>query len=115
MVRIMDKETWGRTKKAWASQWASMRNEFLQGKVLDAFLVEVDGGIRWECPVCGELGKTLKSKKLAMNAGRVHAKTHISDEDYAALEDLKVLNMPEVLLTRYQRARRDELLERDEN
>ena len=110
----MDKTEWVASKKGWQRKWALLRREYLDGKVLDAFLVDQSGGVRWECPICGEIGKTLKSQKLARVAGRGHMQTHISDEDYEALEDMKVLNMPEHLQTRYQRARRDSLLERDE-
>ena len=47
--------------------------------------------------------------------GNGHVQTHTSQEDLDALEDIKVLRMPEELLTRYQRDKRDELLESGRN
>lgn len=98
-------------RKEWAREWAHLRREFLAGHLLDAVVLPVPdtGGVRWECPVCGELGSTLTNEKQAATAGRNHMQVHVSDEDYEALEDLKVSRMPEHLLTPFQRRRRDGL------
>lgn len=108
--------TYAEQKKAWAREWALMRKEYLQGRVLDALVIDAPGmiGVRWECPICGDLGSTVTSEKLAQTAGRGHMQTHISREDSEALEDLKVTRMPEQLLTRYQRERRNQLLASDD-
>lgn len=42
--------------------------------------------------------------------GEGHVQVHASEDDLAELEKLKVLNMPEQLLTGYQRTRLEELL-----
>lgn len=103
--------TYGEQKKAWAKKWAYMRQEFLEGKLLDALVFPTPDGekFRWECPLCGNSGSNLGSEKLAHTAGRGHMQSHVTPEDYDILEDLKVLNMPESLLTPFQRRRRDEL------
>ncbi|KAG9060519.1 hypothetical protein L860_000108 [Cutibacterium granulosum DSM 20700] len=51
----------------------------------------------------------MTSSRLATTAGRNHAQTHISADDRAALDALKVTYMPEALLTPSQRALRDQL------
>lgn len=104
--------SYGEKKKAWARKWALMRKEYLDGKLLDAVVLPIgDGAVRWECPLCGEHGSLVESEKLAQTAGRGHMQTHVTAEDHEALENLKVLNMPEELLTPFQRRRRDALLE----
>lgn len=52
----------------------------------------------------------MRSESCAESMGNGHVQTHASQEDLDALEDIKVLRMPEELLTRYQRDKRDELL-----
>lgn len=104
--------SYGEKKKAWARKWAGMRNEYLDGKLLDAVVLPAgDNTVRWECPLCGDHGSRVTSEKLAQTAGRGHMQTHVTAEDHEALENLKVLNMPEELLTPFQRRRRDALLE----
>lgn len=56
------------------------------------------------------MGAALRSETRAESMGNGHVQTHASQEDLDALEDIKVLRMPEELLTRYQRDKRDELL-----
>lgn len=103
---------YGEKKKAWARKWAGMRKEYLDGKLLDAVVLSAgDNTVRWECPLCGDHGSQVSSEKLAQTAGRGHMQTHVTAEDHEALENLKVLNMPEELLTPFQRRRRDALLE----
>ena len=97
--------TYGDLKKA----WARLRREYLDGKVLDAVVIPSGTGVRGECPVCGAVGTDVTSSRLATTAGRNHAQTHISADDRAALDALKVTHMPETLLTPYQRALRDQL------
>ncbi|OCK14600.1 hypothetical protein [Cutibacterium avidum] len=97
--------TYGDLKKA----WARLRREYLDGKVLDAVVIPSGTGVRWECPVCGAVGTDVTSSRLATTAGRNHAQTHISADDRAALDALKVTYMPEALLTPSQRALRDQL------
>ncbi|MDK7358979.1 hypothetical protein [Cutibacterium avidum] len=87
--------TYGDLKKA----WARLRREYLDGKVLDAVVIPSGTGVRWECPVCGAVGTDVTSSRLATTAGRNHAQTHISADDRAALDALKVTHMPEALLT----------------
>lgn len=101
--------SYGELKKAWAREWAQLRREYLDGKVLDAVVLPSLNGVRWECPICGAVGTDVTNTKLATTAGRNHMQTHISDDDYEALEALKVTRMPESLLTPYQRALRDQL------
>ena len=97
--------TYGDLKKA----WARLRREYLDGKVLDAVVIPSGTGVRWECPVCGAVGTDVTSSRLATTAGRNHAQTHISADDRAALDALKVTYMPEALLTPSQRALRAQL------
>ncbi|SNV34589.1 Uncharacterised protein [Cutibacterium granulosum] len=59
--------------------------------------------------MCGAVGTNVTSSRLATTAGRNHAQTHISADDRAALDALKVTYMPEALLTPSQRALRDQL------
>ena len=87
--------TYGDLKKA----WARLRREYLDGKVLDAVVIPSGTGVRWECPVCGAVGTDVTSSRLATTAGRNHAQTHISADDRAALDALKVTHKPEALLT----------------
>ncbi|BDQ40020.1 hypothetical protein [Cutibacterium granulosum] len=101
--------TYGDLKKAWAREWTRLRREYLDGKVLDAVVIPSGTGVRWECPVRGEVGADVTSSRLATTAGRNHAQTHISADDRAALDALKVTYMPEALLTPSQRALRDQL------
>lgn len=103
--------TYGEQKKAWASEWAKIRKDYLSGKLLDVTVLPVGGGpaVRWECPICGETGSPVASEKLALTAGRGHTNVHVSPEDLQELEDMKVLRMPENLLSPYQRRRREEL------
>lgn len=61
------------------------------------------------------MGAALRSETRAELMGNGHVQTHASQEDLDALEDIKVLRMPEELLTRYQRDKRDELLENGRN
>lgn len=61
------------------------------------------------------MGSALRSETRAESMGNGHVQTHASQEDLEALEDIKVLRMPEELLTRYQRDKRDELLENGRN
>lgn len=56
------------------------------------------------------MGAALRSETRAESMGNGHVQTHASQEGLNALEDIKVLRMPEELLTRYQRDKRDELL-----
>ena len=93
---------------AWAKQWAQLRKEFLSGRLLDVLVQPAPGGegYWWECPVCGALGSEVKRESTALKAGRGHMQTHVTPEDLEALEDLKVTNMPEQLLTPFQRERR---------
>lgn len=105
-------QTYGQRKKAWASRWALMRREYLDGRLLDALVLPDGDGVRWECPLCGEHGTTITSERLAVTAGRGHMNVHVSDEDREALEDLKVTTMPEDLLTPFQRRRRDALAQK---
>lgn len=58
---------------------------------------------------CGG-GAALRSETRAESMGNGHVQPHASQEGLDALEDIKVLRMPEELLTRYQRDKRDELL-----
>lgn len=81
--------SYGEQKKAWAREWAQLRREFLDGKVLDAVILPSGPGVRWECPVCGEVGTVVSQSRLATTAGRNHMQTHISDDDREALEALK--------------------------
>ena len=101
--------TYGEQKKSWAREWAHLRRDFLAGHLADAVVFRIEDGHRWECPFCGESGSILKKESLAQTASRGHMQTHASDEDYEALEDLKVTKMPEKLLTPFQRARRARL------
>ena len=101
--------TYGEQKKAWAREWARLRREYLDGKVLDAVVLPSGAGVRWECPVCGAVGTDVTNSRLATTAGRNHMQTHISDDDREALEALKVTHMSEALLTPYQRNLRDQL------
>ncbi|MDN6746573.1 MAG: hypothetical protein L0L93_06190 [Brevibacterium sp.] len=103
--------TYGEKKKAWASEWAKMRKEYLSGKLMDVLVLPIDGGpsVRWECPACGETGTPVASEKLALTAGRGHMNVHVTPEDIQELEDMKVLRMPPELLSPFQRRRRDEL------
>lgn len=103
--------TYGEQKKAWASEWAKIRKDYLSGKLLDVTVLPVDEGpaVRWECPICGETGPPVVSEKLALTAGRGHTNVHVTPEDLQELEDMKVLGMPENLLSLYQRRRREEL------
>ncbi|MEA5651233.1 hypothetical protein [Cutibacterium granulosum] len=101
--------TYGEQKKTWAREWARLRREYLDGKVLDAVVLPSRAGVRWECPVCGAVGTDVTNSRLATTAGRNHMQTHISDDDREALEALKVTHMPEALLTPYQRNLRDQL------
>ena len=87
--------TYGDLKKA----WARLRREYLDGKVLDAVVIPSGTGVRGECPVCGAVGTDVTNSRLATTAGRNHAQTHISADDRAALDALKVTHMPEALLT----------------
>ena len=105
--------SYGEQKKAWAREWAHRRADFLKGRLLDILVQPVPGsnGFWWECPVCGELGSEIASEGPARTAGRGHMQTHVTDDDYETLEDLKVTTMPENLLTPYQRRRRDAVLE----
>lgn len=98
-------------RRAWAKQWAQLRKEFLSGRLLDVLVQPAPGGegCWWECPVCGALGSEVKRESTALKAGRGHMQTHVTDKDLEALEDLKVSNMPEQLLTAFQRERRDQL------
>ena len=95
-------------RRAWAKQWAQLRKEFLSGRLLDVLVQPAPGGegYWWECPVCGALGSEVKRESTALKAGRGHMQTHVTPEDLEALEDLKVTNMPEQLLTPFQRERR---------
>ena len=81
--------TYGEQKKAWAREWARLRREYLDGKVLDAVVLPSGAGVRWECPVCGAVGTDVTNSRLATTAGRNHMQTHISDDDREALEALK--------------------------
>lgn len=103
--------SYGEQKKAWASEWALMRKEFLEGRLLDVLVQPVPGstGVWWECPVCGALGSEVTRESLAQTAGRGHMQTHVTSEDHEALEDLKVLRMPPSLLSPFQRQRREAL------
>ncbi|WCC79412.1 hypothetical protein O6R08_07750 [Cutibacterium equinum] len=101
--------TYGEQKKAWTREWSRLRREYLNGKVLDAVVLPSGAGVRWECPICGAVGTDVANTKLATTAGRNHAQTHISADDRAALEALKVTHMPEELLTPSQRTLRDQI------
>ena len=103
--------TYGQKKKAWASEWAKLRKEYLSGKLMDVLVIPVDGdtSVRWECPVCGEARTPTASEKLALTAGRGHMNVHVTPEDIQELEDMKVLRMPPELLSPFQRRRRDEI------
>ncbi|WP_297742537.1 hypothetical protein [uncultured Tessaracoccus sp.] len=101
--------SYGEQKKAWAREWAQLRREFLNGKVLDTVVLPSGPGVRWECPVCGEVGTVVSQSRLATTAGRNHMQTHISDDDREALEALKVTRIPESLLTPSQHALRDQI------
>ena len=102
-----------RLRKEWSRTWARLRREYLDndraivGPVVMAGIEP--GTVRWECPVCGDIGSDTWSASQAEAHGRVHMQTHISDDDHAALEALKVTHMPEALLTPYQRNLRDQL------
>lgn len=108
--------TYGQKKKAWASEWAKLRKEYLSGKLMDVLVLPVSGGtsVRWECPACGETGTPVASEKLALTAGRGHMNIHVTPEDIQALEDMKVRRMPPELLSPFQRRRRDELEAHDQ-
>ena len=107
------------TFKAWQREWALIRREFLAGKLPVPVVAQVSSsesdGYRWECPECSAVGAALRSETRAESMGNGHVQTHASQEDLDALEDIKVLRMPEELLTRYQRDKRDELLENGRN
>lgn len=40
--------TYGEQKKAWASEWAKIRKDYLSGKLLDVTVLPVGGGV----PLC---------------------------------------------------------------
>lgn len=105
--------------KAWQREWALIRREFLAGKLPVPVVAQVTSskadGYRWECPECGAVGTALRSESRAESMGNGHVQTHAKQEHLDALEDIKVLRMPEELLTRYQRDKRDELLESGRN
>lgn len=103
--------SYGEQKKAWAREWALMRKEFLEGRLLDVLVQPAPGGtgVWWECAVCGALGSEVVRESLAQTAGRGHMQTHVTSEDHEALEDLKVLRMPSNLLSPFQRQRREAL------
>ena len=86
--------SYGELKKAWAREWAQLRREYLDGKVLDAVVLPSLNGVRWECPICGAVGTDVTNTKLATTAGRNHMQTHISDDDYEALEPSKSPGCP---------------------
>lgn len=101
--------------QAWQREWAAIRNEYLEGRLPEVAVVPVllkPGYVRWECSVCDELGSDVSEELEARSlmAARGHAQVHITPEDDEALEQLKVLRMPEDLLTPFQRRLRDELL-----
>ena len=100
--------------KEWQREWASIRREFLAGKLPVPVVAQVTSsesdGYRWECSECGDVDSPLRSKSRAESMGHGHVQVHALQEDLDELEEIKVLRMPEKLLTRYQRDKRDELL-----
>lgn len=100
--------------KQWQREWAQIQRDFLDGKLPVPMVTQVTSspadGYRWECPACDEIGTPVKSASRAEVAGNGHVQIHASQEDLEALEKMKVLRMPEELLTKYQRERRDELI-----
>lgn len=100
--------------KQWQRDWMEIRREFLAGRLPTPVVAQVSSsvsdGYRWECPECGAFGSPLKSASRAETMGEGHVQVHASEDDLAELEKLKVLNIPEQLLTGYQRACLEELL-----
>lgn len=105
----MERNAWIASKKAWASKWAKMREEYLRGRLPQVEVKLFGGTYRWTCPVCGEIGSPTHSEAVAANAGAQHAQVHASEEDLETLENMKVRAMPEHLLTPFQRRRREQL------
>ena len=66
-------------------------------------------GAKQECPICGEYGQGIAIHDLTRSRGRRHMQMHASSDDLSRLEEIKVLRMPEGLLTDCQRRKRVEL------
>lgn len=104
--------------KKWQREWAQIQRDFLDGKLPVPMITQVTSsptdGYRWECPACDELGTPVKSSSRAEVAGHGHVRVHAAQEDLEELEKMKILRMPEELLTRYQRAQRDKITASEE-
>lgn len=102
-------------ERVWAKQWMKIRAEYLEGKLADFALhpaADDPDQYYWDCHECEAVGQATLSWAKAELAATGHVSSHVSEEDWEILEDMKVTMMPAELLTRHQRARKRVIEER---